>query len=107
MPMTSFAEGLVPCDTGASCDFNAFMDLINGLMDFVLFKLAVPIAAIMFAYAGFKMVTSGGSSEARGVAKNVFSSTVIGFVLAATAWIVVKSILSILGYNGAWIFQGF
>ena len=97
--------GLVPCDNSPAhpCDFKAFMDLINNVIKFILFDLAVPIAAISFAYAGFKMVTSGGSTEARGTAKNVATNTIYGLVFVATAWLIVRTVLSVLGYDGAWI----
>ena len=97
--------GLVPCDGSREnpCDFNAFMALINKVIRFILFALAIPIAAIMFAYAGFLMVTSGGSTEARGKAKKIFTNAAYGLVIAATAWLIVRTILSILGYDGAWI----
>ncbi|OGI60560.1 hypothetical protein A2641_03440 [Candidatus Nomurabacteria bacterium RIFCSPHIGHO2_01_FULL_37_25] len=111
-PVISFAafdplKGLVPCnntpdDSGTiaePCNFTAFMKLINNIIDFILFYMAIPIAAIMFFYAGFKLVTSGGSTEARGKAKNIFTNAVIGLVLAAAAWLIVKTLLSILGYK--------
>ena len=115
MPIVSFAQtgwtGLVPCsNTPATdgtipepCDFNAFLALINTVIHFILFYMAVPIAAIMFFYAGYLMVTSGGSSESKTKAKSIFSNTVLGLVFAAGAWLIIMTILSILGYEGAWI----
>lgn len=110
-PAVSFAQtevwkGLVPCGTKenpTTCDFTAFMKLIDTLIKFILFKLAVPIAAIMFFYAGFLMVTSGGSTESRGRAKTIFTNTALGLVFVAGAWLIIKTLLSILGYDGAWI----
>ncbi len=98
-------SGLVPCDNSPSkpCNFNAFMKLIDNIMKFILFALAVPIAAIMFAYAGFKLITSGGSTEARGQAKKIFTHAALGIVVAAGAWLIVKTILDVLGYKGDWI----
>src|SRR5258708_27303423 len=58
-----------------NCNFNALIALINRVIHFVLFAMAVPIAAIMFAYAGVLSVTSGGSTESRGKAKNIFTNT--------------------------------
>jgi hypothetical protein len=107
MPVLSFAKGLIPCEDGKSCDFNALMALINNVIHFVLFNLAVPIAAVMFFYAGFMMVTSGGSSESKTKAKNIFSSAVFGLAIAAAAWLIIRTILSILGYEGGWIFNNF
>lgn len=119
MPVVSFAAWtpgtpLVPCDntptvTGTSvtyahpCNFNALMTMVNTVISFILFGMAIPIAAIMFVYAGFELVTSGGSTEKRGIAKKVFTHAVIGIVLAVAAWVIVNTILSILGYSGGWI----
>ncbi|OGI67861.1 hypothetical protein A2738_03200 [Candidatus Nomurabacteria bacterium RIFCSPHIGHO2_01_FULL_42_15] len=118
-PDRSFAEGksLVPCgndrtpivkdangkETGGDivnpCSFKDAMTLINTVIRFIFIYLAVPIAAIMFFYAGFKMVTSGGSTEARGTAKKVFTNAVLGLVIAAGAWLIIRTLLSILGYK--------
>lgn len=85
------------------CKFGHFMDLINIVIRFILVDLAVPIAAIMFFYAGVKMVTAGGSAEAKSQAKAVFTNTVLGLVFIAGAWLIIRTLLSILGYQGAWI----
>ncbi len=103
LPAISLAEGLVPCDTGASCDFNAFMTLINKVIHFILFDMVIPIAAIMFAYAGFLLITSGGSPEAKTKMKSVFTNTVLGLIIAVAAFLIIRTILSILGYEGSWI----
>jgi hypothetical protein len=83
------------------------MKLINNIINFALFYLALPLSAIMIAYAGFELVTSAGGKEKRGTAKKVFTNAVYGLVCAAGAWIIIKVILSILGYDGAWIFDRF
>ncbi len=108
-PTFSMADGLVPCSNTAvngvvaePCDFNALMDMINIIIKFVLFNLALPIAAIMFAYAGFLLVTAGGG-EAKTKAKGIFSDALFGLVIAAAGWLIIRTILSVLGYNGAWI----
>jgi hypothetical protein len=111
VPVLSFAAGLVPCGTNDSatpltnhpCEFKDFMTLINNVIRFILFDMVVPIAAIMFFYAGFELVTSGGSTEKKGIAKKVFTNAVKGLVLAAGAWLIIRTILLILGYNGTWI----
>jgi hypothetical protein len=58
----------------------------------------------MFAYAGFLLVTAGGEAAgARTKAKSIFTNAVFGLVLAVAAWLIVNTILSILGYTGDWI----
>src|SRR3990167_8830772 len=111
IPVVSFAAlpgspggGLVPCDNSAAkpCDFNAFMNMINIVINYIFKYLAVPIAAIMFAYAGVLMVASGGSTESRGKAKKIFTNAALGLIIAAISWVVIKTILSILSPEGAW-----
>ncbi|MEI6280393.1 MAG: pilin [bacterium] len=117
VPVLSFAvDSLVTCGVtdsgvlashpnyGQPCDFNQLMNTINTVIDFILFKMVLPIVAIMFAYAGFLLITAGGeAAHARTKAKDIFTNAVIGFVIALAAWLIVSTILSILGYNGSWI----
>ena len=105
IPVASLADnGLVPCDNVTTkCDFNQLMTLVNTVIKFILFDLAIPIAAIMFVYAGIKLVFSGGSTEGRDVAKRIFTNAALGLVIAAAGWLIIRTLLSIMGYNGAWI----
>ena|ERR1700733_5067209 len=103
VPTFSFAADTPLVTCYVNCGFNDLMNLINNIIHFLLFDMAVPIAAIMFFYAGFELVTSGGSTEKRGIAHKVFFNAVIGLVLAVAAWLIVRTLLSILGYNGTWI----
>lgn len=102
---TSTTGSLVPCDnsTAQPCNFNALMNMVNTIIHFILFDLALPITAIMFAFAGFELVTSGGSTEKRGTAKKVFTNAVVGFIIAMAGYLIIETILHILGYDGAWI----
>lgn len=102
-PFLMFAQGdgLVPCTD--DCDFNKFLELINKVLHYVVIGLAVPIMAIMFCYAGFLMLTSGGEASQKTKAKKIFTNVAIGFIIAAAAFIIVKFILNLLGYDGAWI----
>ena len=104
--LASFS-GLVKCDGTPErpCDFKAFMSLINRVIDFILKYMVVPIAAIMFAYAGFLLVTAGGeAASARTKAKNIFFNALLGLVFAVGAWLIVKTLLSILGYKDIGLF---
>ena len=97
---------LVPCGTTTNpgdCNFNALIKLVNNVVNFILFRLAVPIAAIMFAYAGFELLTAGGETSKLTKAKTIFTNVAIGLVIAAAAWLIVHTILTILGYSGSWI----
>jgi len=92
-------QNVEKCEWG----FNELLKLINNVITFVLFSLALPIAAIMFAYAGFLMITAGGSSEKVGQAKRIFTNVALGFIIAVIAYLIIAAILSILGFEGDWI----
>ena len=118
---TGSNTGLVPCgiarnpyttdskgvQTGGEilhpCDFTYLLIMVNYVINFVFKYMVVPVAAILFAYAGFEMVTSGGSPEQKGKAVSVFKNVAIGLVIAAASWLIVSLILSILGFQGSWI----
>ena len=102
MPVISSAAGLVACKD--NCGWNELMTLVNTVINFVLFTLALPIAAIMFAVAGIMLLTSGGDHSKKTKAKDLFLGVVIGLVVAASAWLIVHTILSILGYTSAGFF---
>lgn len=119
MPALSFAatdNSLVPCgvtdqdvlashpDYGKPCDFIALMSLVNKVITFMLVDLALPIAAIMFAYAGLMMIMAGGeAAQARTRAKSIFTYAVLGLVLAFACWLIISLVLTIMGYDGTWI----
>jgi hypothetical protein len=97
----------VIADPNDACNFNELMHLINNIISFILFGLAIPIAGIMFAYAGFTLLTSGGSSGAKTKAKEIFFSAAVGLVISFVAYIIVVFVLKTLGYDGSWIFKTF
>jgi hypothetical protein len=99
----TLGDPLVPECPSTGCAWKELMVLVDNIITFIIKYMAIPIAAIMFAYAGFELVSSGGSTEKRGVAKSVFTNAVIGLIIVVAAWLIIKTILSILGYKGAWI----
>jgi hypothetical protein len=98
---------LIPCGTtknSAPCEgaggWDNLMKLINNVVTFIFVRLAVPIAAIMFAYAGFELLTSGGDVAKLKKAKSVFTNVAIGLIFVAASWLIVHTILITLGYTG-------
>ena len=125
LPLVSSAalgDPLVPCNNNTApitdpsgviippvpCNFNALMDLANNVVNFVLFGLALPICAIMFAYAGFLMLTAGASTENVGKAKKIFTNAALGLIIAAAAWLIINTIMSIFAITPTdWTWIGF
>lgn len=96
LPIFVFAQGIIPCQTG--CGFNDLIALVNNLIT-LLIQLGTLVAAIMFAYAGWLYVTSGGSPSAVSKAKDIFFSVAIGFFFMLAGWLIVSLILKSLGFT--------
>lgn len=96
-------SGLVTCGLDPDnydCDFNMFLALINRVANFLLVYIAFPFIGVVVAYAGFKLITSGGSESALTEAKGMIWNVVIGLVVALLAWVIIKLVLSVFGYQG-------
>lgn len=111
LPQSAHAAGLVPCggyteagEAEPECNFSTFMQMLNGLISWLLFTLAMPLAALMFAYAGFLYLTSSVNPEQREKAKKLISNIIWGLVIALAAWLIVHTILTSLGVDEESIF---
>lgn len=82
------------------CDFNAVMAIINKVINFLLITLATPLFALILIYVGWLYLSAGGSSENVTKAKKILKNALIGYVIALAAWLIVKTILTTLGFTG-------
>ena len=89
--------------TSGECGFNDILKLVNKIMHFMFFVLAIPIATIMFAYAGFLLIASGAVPENRSKAKSIFMNVAMGLIIATAGWLIIHFISFVLGYDGSWI----
>ncbi len=80
------------------CGFGDFVSLIQRIIEYI-FVLILPIAAIVFAYAGYLFMTSAGDSNKRTAAKNAMTKLVIGIVVVMLAWLIVRLVLKTLGVS--------
>jgi hypothetical protein len=62
-----------------------------------IFMFAGFIAAIMFMYAGFLLITAAGDSGQITRAKGVFKNVVIGFVIMLVAVVAIRELLQYIG----------
>ena len=121
-------EGLVPCGkevyiggswedgkcvggvlTFIRCQFCHFFVMLDGAIDFVLFKIVPPIAILMlviggvmfmFAYfGGAEMLPGGGAGGPKMLsqAKKLITSVVIGLIIIFAAWIIIDLFFSLIG----------
>ncbi len=89
---------IVPCGGSGqqACNFDFFITLIKNIVNFLIFKLAVPLAAISFAIAGVMILTAGGNESQVTRAKEIFWDVLIGLVVALAAWLIVSAITGAL-----------
>ena len=97
---TTNSDGTITKSINNPCDFNSLMTLANNVINFLLFIVATPLVAIILCYAGFLMLTSGGSSENITKAKHIIRNVVIGYIIALASWLIIHTILMTLGFNG-------
>jgi hypothetical protein len=94
-------QGLVPCGVSSDylkatqCQACDLIALLQNVFKFI-FALSIPIAAGLFAYGGFKYMSSGGKPEARSQANKIFTTTAVGFVVMLTGWLIINSVLYFL-----------
>ena len=95
----TFAQPLVPECANDSCGFNDLITLIQNITNFLLI-LAVPVSAVLFAYAGFQYIFAAGDTGKIKKAHEIFWSVFIGLVFMASAWLIVKIIVDTLDPEG-------
>lgn len=74
-----------------ACNFAAAVNMINKIITWLI-MIAVPLAAIAFAYAGWLYLSAGDNSGQVTKAHTIFIDVGIGFILVLSAWLVFKLI---------------
>lgn len=109
---TSGSSGLVPCGydevppgadpkvaitVAEDCDFWDLLQLAKNIIDFLLYTIAMPLAAIMFAYAGWLYLSAQGNESKVKEAHHIFGMVALGLALALAAWLIVNALVVGLG----------
>ncbi len=91
-------NGLVLCGRPGqpACDFNMLLITINKVINFALTLIATPIMLYMLFKTAWEFFTAGGSTDQIKRAKQRLLAIVIGYVIALTAWLVIKTIIILL-----------
>ncbi len=97
------APDLIVCN-GTDCDFYKIIELVNAIINFLIY-LAIPISAGFFIWAGVLYTTAGAKPDNIGKAKKIFTSTIWGFILMLSAWLIVYTIVH--GLTGEKVGSGF
>ena len=73
------------------CGFSHLILLVQNLIT-DLIVISTFLATAAFAYAGFLLLTSGGSESGKTKAKDVFRKVLIGYLWILGAWVIVYTI---------------
>jgi hypothetical protein len=94
-PASSATGGLVSCTGTVDCNLCTLVRLLQNLINFAL-GLTIPIAVALFAYSAFLLFTSQANPARVTLAKKIFKSALIGFLVALSAWLLVQTVLNVL-----------
>jgi hypothetical protein len=92
LPAIGLAQISIPCD-GPDCGFNDLIILANNIVKFLVFTVAVPLAALGFMWAGAGLVLNQNKEGAWSEAKERFGNIGMGFGIILAAFLLVKMVL--------------
>lgn len=96
------AEGLVPCGTtgGQPCGFSDLVVLFQRVMNFLLWRVMVPLATLSIAFVGVQFITATGNPGKLDKAKTILWDVLFGIFIALAAWLIINTIFTVLTGSG-------
>src|SRR3989338_5046382 len=96
------AEGLVPCGNPGqpACNVCYFGELVNRVIRFGIFNLAIPVAILMLLYGGFRYAFSFGNPNNISAATKVLRNTLVGLFIVFAAFFAVDTAIKALVGGG-------
>ena len=93
-------QGLVPCGNPGQpdCTLGHFFQMLGIIYNFITLWIAAPLAILMISIGGVMMLISGGNPQMFGLGKKIFWLSIIGLVLVLASYLIIKFILTTLGY---------
>ncbi|MGB2580580.1 MAG: hypothetical protein WBC83_02700 [Minisyncoccia bacterium] len=95
IPVVSMAQVGIPCEGTAAdpCEFNDLVVLANNIIKFLMFTVAVPLAALGFMWAGASLVLNQNKEGAWSEAKERFTDIAKGFGIMLGAYVLIKGVI--------------
>ena len=89
---------IIPCE-GNDCKVCDIFRLISNIVKFAALTIAAPLAGIIMAYGGFKLITAGGNESERSKGTNAIWAAVWGILITFGAYVIVNAIIGGLAGN--------
>mgnify|MGYP001562348584 CR=1 FL=1 len=112
-PVLAFAQGLVPCGQPNTpmCKLEDIFVLISNVYNFIVWKIATPLAGILVVIGGVIIMISGGPGGANPVTgivspnmynkgKSIVTGAIGGWLLVFCSWLIINAVLLALGLPG-------
>ena len=99
LPLVAGAQGLVPCggDGQPACQLCHGFQLINNILNWVLFVIIPIIAPIFIVIGGIYLLIARGNPEMFNKGKSVLTATIVGLIIVYTAYVLLSTVLTFLG----------
>ncbi len=90
-------DELVPCgDSGQdACQTCHIYELVENVFQWI-FGISFVIVAIIIVVGGIRLATSGGNSQAKSDARKLIGTSIVGFILIGSAWVLVELLIATL-----------
>ncbi len=75
------------------CTFDDLKKLVNIVIQFIIFEVSMPVAAIGIMYAGGLLVIKGSNPGDRTKAYGILKNIIYGLVLMLAAYIIIKAVV--------------
>ncbi len=94
-------KGFLPCGGAGQeiCEGKHIFEMISNILDFVLKVLIPLIVVFMVMKAGYELIVSADKAKALSEVKGSIGSIVKGVFLMLAAWLIVKTIITLMGVN--------
>jgi hypothetical protein len=90
----------VPCgETGNPCKFCHLFVLFNNIINFILFCLVPPVAALMMVMGGGYVLIAGENLSNVEKGKSIIKAVVIGLLIVFGAWIIINAFFFVIGVS--------
>lgn len=92
LPLVTYAQVGIPCN-GPDCQFKDLITLANNIVKFLMYSVAVPLAALGFVFSGAKLILNQDKEGAWSETKESFWNIGKGFAIMLGAYVLIKAIL--------------
>lgn len=93
---------IIPCTD--KCGLSDVFKLINNIISFVIKTLLLPVIVLMIMYTGFQYLLARGNPGQHAKLLSLIKHIIGGVVLILCAWLIVRVIMTTLGYSDGLLF---